>query len=118
MTELNDDVSEETNEPIEYTDTLGLEDAEFMTDLHIRFMSHCTKTEWLYGDSENKLNSDFVGPLVEKMKLCKQVLENCIDSFDYTFDLKSLNALNVLISVAQRFGDVNLISGKLATFRC
>lgn len=51
-----------------------------------------------------------MGPLLEKLKICKEVLNSTIECFDYTFDLKCLNALNVLVAVAQRHGDVNLTS--------
>lgn len=89
------------------TTTISQQDIEFVTDLHVRFMLHCTRTEWLCCRNENKLRADFVGPLIEKMKLCKQILENCIDSFNHKFDLVCLNALNVLVAVAQRYGDVS-----------
>lgn len=73
-------------------------------------MLHCTKSEWLSGGAEKKLRPDFIGPVLEKIKFSKGVLQNCIDCFDYKFDLKCLNALNVLVAVAKNYGDVNFAS--------
>lgn len=108
--DLTDDDPIEQQNTQQIETTISQQDIEFVTDLHVRFVLHCTRTEWLCCRSENKLRADFVGPLIEKMKLCKQILENCINSFNHKFDLKCLNALCVLVAVAQRYGDVSFAS--------
>lgn len=107
--ELTDDEME-TSQSQQTTTVISSEDIEFIIDLHIRFMAHCTKTEWLLGERERTLRADFVSPLIEKVKLSKRILDNYTAALNYEFDLKILNALNVLIFVAQRYGDVNFTS--------
>lgn len=104
--ELTDDKEKETTIQ-EKKNYISTEDIDLITELHISFMLHCTKTEWLFGGSKKKLQIDFVKPLLEKMKICKKILEDRIEAFHYTFDLKCLSGLNVLVAVAKNYGDFN-----------
>lgn len=113
--ELTDDKPKPAEKTQQY-ELISTEDTEFVTELHIRFMLSCTKSEWLLGDrTDKKLRPNLISPLVEKMQLCKRMLQQCIDCFNYKFDLKCLNALNVLVSVANNYGDVNF-AGKYRNF--
>lgn len=83
-------------------------DIEYIADVHSKFVSNYTKTEWLNPKQDKNLHTDFVTPLIEKFKLFKLLLDKASDSLHYTMDSQIVGSLSVLVAVAQNHGEVDM----------
>lgn len=106
--DLSDDVASPLDELAERVN-ISKEDVAFVTNLHCRFVTGYTGTEWLKPDRERCLPS-FVQTLIEKLKVFKLLMEKSMDVLNYKLDSELLATLNILVAVSQNYGDVNIES--------
>nr|CAH7759817.1 unnamed protein product [Callosobruchus chinensis] len=87
-------------------ETVTYEDLKFVMNLHTTLVKNFTKSEWLNPDKNNHVNPDFLLPVLEKQK----ILEKTHHALDYRVDVELLGCMNVVLAVAQRYGDVTQIT--------
>nr|XP_022918861.1 midasin [Onthophagus taurus] len=85
-------------------DVIKLDDVKYVYELQKNFFDILTKTNWIESNNPED-NFDHVTPLIEKYKLFKVLLDNCVNSIDYNLDQKLLGSLTVLINYAKNFGN-------------
>lgn len=84
---------------------ISYQDLNFIIDLHSTLMKNYTKTEWLNPVKDKNIRYDFVSSLMQKYKIFNMILEETVNGLDYKMDSKLIGSINVLLAVAQRYGN-------------
>ncbi|KAK5645761.1 hypothetical protein RI129_004225 [Pyrocoelia pectoralis] len=102
---LDDEPEMETNTANDYVGIISLEDVKFVSKIHSTFLYSHARTEWLAPQIKNT-KPDFVTPLLSKCKFFQMISMKYTECLNYTADAEFIGTLNLLVSVAQNFGNV------------
>lgn len=103
----DDDELDENNTDIRwYNGLITYEDVQFVSDLHMKYVTNCTRSEWL-NPIDNNLQIDYVKPLLARYNLFKRLLNKTVHNLSYEMDPYLIGSLNILAKVAQNYGQTN-----------
>uniref|UniRef100_A0A1Y1KUK8 Midasin n=3 Tax=Photinus pyralis TaxID=7054 RepID=A0A1Y1KUK8_PHOPY len=106
---LLDDEPEEAEMGLcdDYSGIITLEDVKFVSEMHSRLLYSHTRTEWL-SPKVGRTNLDFVTPLLSKCKFYQIMSKSYGECLNFRTDAELIGTLNLLVTVAQNFGRVQL----------